>query len=155
MSAEETGNAPDIEAICARHAQREGPLMPILHDVQRRHGYISNDAVRRIAQYLNLSRAEVYGVVTFYHDFREAAPKTHVLKVCRAEACQAVGGREVWATAESLAADPGCTVEVEAVYCLGNCPCAPSVQFDERTLGRFTPERVSGLITGARGGRPS
>lgn len=152
MRVEDSDNAPAIEAICARHAQREGPLLPILHDVQRTHGYISNDAIGRIAQYLNLSRAEVFGVVSFYHDFRDAAPRPHVLKVCRAEACQAVGGREVWATAESLAADPDCQVEVEAVYCLGNCPCAPSVQFDDHTLGRFTPERVSSLITGARGG---
>jgi formate dehydrogenase subunit gamma len=149
------GHSPDIEAICARHGSREAPLLPILHDVQADHGYISEDAIRRIAQYLNLTRAEVYGVVGFYHDFHDAARRPHVLKVCRAEACQAVGGRAVWATAEALAADPDCQVEVEAVYCLGNCPCAPSVQFDERTLGRFTPERVSGLINSAQEGAVS
>lgn len=150
MSEEDNGSR-DIEAICAAHAHKQGPLLPVLHDVQRQQGCVSTEAIGRIARYLNLSRAEVYGVVTFYHDFRQVEPRRHVLKVCRAEACQAVGGRAVWATAESLAAESGCAVEVEAVYCLGNCPCAPSVQFDGRTLGRFTAERVSGLITGASG----
>ncbi|MFA9461819.1 NAD(P)H-dependent oxidoreductase subunit E [Thiohalorhabdus sp. Cl-TMA] len=155
MSKDETGDALEIESICARHEQREGPLLAILHEVQEGHGYISNEAVGRIAHYLNLTRAEVYGVVTFYPDLREEPPRPHMLKVCRAEACQAAGGREVWATAEAMAADPDCQVEVEPVYCLGNCPCGPAVQMDERTLGRFTPEKVSALIAGASGGSSS
>ncbi|MEQ8800341.1 MAG: NAD(P)H-dependent oxidoreductase subunit E [Salinisphaeraceae bacterium] len=155
MSAEETAKPGQVEAICERHANREGPLLPILHDLQAAFGYVPGEAIGEVARYLNLSRAEVYGVVTFYHDFRRTPPRPHSLKVCRAEACQAVGGREVWATASSLAADPACRVDVEAVYCLGNCPCAPSAQFDERTLGRLTPDCVSSLIAGAVGGEAS
>ena len=151
MNEELNGQEPDIDVICTRHAEHEAPLLPILHDVQARYGYISHAAIRQIAHFLNLTRAEVYGVVSFYHDFRKSPPRSHVLKICRAEACQAVGGRSVWEAAKTLAADPNCQVQVEAVYCLGNCPCAPSVQFDDRTLGRFTPERVSALISGARG----
>lgn len=151
MNTDVNSKTPEIEAICARHAHLEGPMLPILHDVQAHYGHVSHDAVGRIAKYLNLTRAEVYGVVSFYHDFRDASPRPHVLKVCRAEACQAVGGRAVWAAAESLASDPDCPVEIEAVYCLGNCPCAPSVQLDGRTLGRVTPERVSGLVAAADG----
>jgi len=155
MNGDDAHDPPDIESICARHAQREGPLLPILHDVQACYGHISTDAIRRIAHYLNLSRAEVFGVVTFYTDFRQQVPRRHLLKICRAEACQAVGGRDVWATAETLVAAPDCTVEVEAVYCLGNCPCGPSVQFDDRTLGRFTPQRVAVLVANAPEGMTS
>ncbi|MDN5863868.1 MAG: NAD(P)H-dependent oxidoreductase subunit E [Gammaproteobacteria bacterium] len=134
-----------IDDICERHARRDAPLLPILHEVQDRFGYISDAAIRRIAEALNLTRAEVFGVVSFYHDFRDRPARRRRLRVCRAEACQAVGGREVWAAAEALAAEPDSPFEVQAVYCLGNCACAPSVQLDGRTLGRFTPERVSRL----------
>lgn len=146
----EGDEAPSIESLCARHARKDGPLLAILHDVQAHLGYVSNDAVRRVARSLNRSRAEVYGVVSFYTDLRTEPPRRHVLKVCRAEACQAAGGREVWGAAEAAAANADSNVEVEAVYCLGNCACGPSVQFDGRALGRFTPARVSALIAGVR-----
>ncbi len=146
---------PQIAAICAIHAASNGPLLPILHDVQGHYGYVPDEAIQQIADELNLSRAEVYGVVTFYHDFHREPQAAHTLKVCRAEACQAVGGREVWAAA-STASTSSSDVDLEAVYCLGNCACAPSVQLDGRTIGRMSPERVAGLFTsGQRTGAPS
>lgn len=122
--------------------------MPILHEVQATQGCVTDQAVVEIAQALNLSRAEVFGVVTFYHDFHRAPQQTHSLKVCRAEACQAVGGREVWAAATTAAQNNGAEVALEAVYCLGNCACAPSVQLDGRTLGRMDAQRVTALFAG-------
>lgn len=143
-----------IIEICARHVAKDGPLLPILHDVQAHFGYISDDTIQVIADELNLSRAEIFGVVTFYHDFHRE-PQTHHLKVCRAEACQAVGGRAVWAAA-STAAENGDDIKLEAVYCLGNCACAPSVQLDGRTIGRMDPERVATLFAASgRAGAPS
>lgn len=141
--------------ICARHAAKEGALLPILHDVQAQYGYVPDEAIQAIADELNLSRAEIFGVVTFYHDFHREPQRKHHLKVCRAEACQAVGGRAVWAAA-STAAENGGDVQLEAVYCLGNCACAPSVQLDGRTIGRMNPERVATLFAaGGRTGVPS
>lgn len=133
----------EVRVICREHVHSAGPLLPILHAVQVRFGYISKEAQATVAHELNLSRAEVHGVVSFYADFRAAPPKTHVLKVCRAEACQAVGGRAVWEAASTVGSD---VVEVEPVYCLGNCACAPSAQLDGRTLGRIDPAHVRMLI---------
>lgn len=106
-----------IEQIVATHRHREGPLLPILHDVQAAFGFISEDAIRTIAHELNLTRAEVFGVVSFYHDFRQA-PAAPKLKLCRAEACQARG-------VEVLVAqiDEG---QIETVYCLGLCSVGPA-----------------------------
>ncbi|GAB3671188.1 NAD(P)H-dependent oxidoreductase subunit E [Salinisphaera aquimarina] len=146
---------PQIAAICAIHAASNGPLLPILHDVQGHFGYVSDEAIQQIADELNLSRADVFGVVTFYHDFHRKAQASHTLKVCRAEACQAVGGREVWSAA-TTASQRSEDVDLEAVYCLGNCACAPSVQLDGRTIGRMSPERVAGLFSaGGHSGAPS
>lgn len=150
MDMENRQTDSDIQAICTHHAEREAPLLPILHEVQQAYGFIPPSAIGEIAQCLNLSRAEVYGVVSFYTDFRQQAPRQHSLKVCRAEACQAMGGRAIWAAAQAAAADAACDVEVEAVYCLGNCPCAPSIQFDGRALGRLSPARIAGLIASAQ-----
>ena len=145
-----------VAEICARHADEEGPVLPILHDVQAHFGYVPDAAIGEIAQALNLSRAEVYGVVTFYHDFHREPPRSHSLKVCRAEACQAVGGRDVWAAARTAADSGDADIDLEAVYCLGNCACAPSVQLDGRTIGRMNVERVSALFAaGGRAGAPS
>jgi formate dehydrogenase subunit gamma len=135
-----------ISEICARHSVREGPLLPVLHEVQAHYGYVPDAAIQHVADALNLTRAEVFGVVSFYHDFHREPQRTHQLKVCRAEACQAVGGRDVWTAAATAAANGG-DVQLEAVYCLGNCACAPSVQLDGRTLGRMDAERVSALFT--------
>lgn len=133
----------EVRAICRDYADSAGPLLPILHAIQARYGHISRQAQAIVAHALNLSRAEVHGVVSFYADFHDTPPKAHVLKVCRAEACQAVGGRAVWEAASAAGSD---TVEVEPVYCLGNCACAPSAQLDGRTLGRIDPVRVRSLI---------
>jgi formate dehydrogenase subunit gamma len=147
---------PEVVAICARHQASDGPLLPILHDVQAHHGYVSDEAIQQIAEELNLSRAEVFGVVTFYHDFHREPQRTHSLKVCRAEACQSVGGRDVWAAASTAAENGQGDVQLEAVYCLGNCACAPSVQMDGRTIGRMNAERVSALFSaGNSAGVPS
>ncbi|NNC22615.1 formate dehydrogenase [Salinisphaera sp. USBA-960] len=136
-----------VRAICADHADQPTPLLPILHAVQAHLGYVPDTSIGEIAYALNQTRAEIFGVLSFYHDFRREPPKLHTLKVCRAEACQAVGGRAVWSAAAS-AADNGGDVDVEAVYCLGNCACAPAVQLNGHTLGRVTPERVSNLVAG-------
>lgn len=148
MAATNDQEQSKIRAICAAHVSAEGPLLPTLHEVQATLGHVSDQAIVEIAQTLNLSRAEVFGVVTFYHDFHRAPQRTHSLKVCRAEACQAVGGREVWAAANTAAHNSGADIALEAVYCLGNCACAPSVQLDGRTIGRMDAQRVSTLFAG-------
>lgn len=140
-----TGPHPSYDDICAivdQHRDLEGPLLPILHSVQAAFGYVPASAVPVIADALNLSRAEVHGVVSFYHDFRNAPPGRHILQICRAEACQAVGGDAVAAAALSrLGVDwHGTTadgaVTVLPVYCLGLCACGPAALVDGRPLGR-------------------
>jgi formate dehydrogenase subunit gamma len=136
------------EAIVARWASAEGPLLPILKELQATFGCVPREAVPVVAQALNLSRAEVHGVVSFYHDFRDAPPGRRVLRVCRAEACQSMGG-EAAATAllARLGIDWGGTtadgaVTVEAVYCLGLCAVAPAALVDDEPVGRLTAERL-------------
>jgi len=132
----------------------EGALLPILHAVQDRLGYVPRESVAVIAKGLHLSRAEVHGVVTFYHHFRHAPPGRRVMRVCRAEACQAVGANELVEHAcRSLGVGLGETtpdgeVTLEAVYCLGNCACGPSVMVGEELHGRVTPERFDALAAG-------
>lgn len=143
-----TTKCVDVDAIvrevCVAHAGATTSLLDILHGVQEHIGYIPDEAVRLIAEELNMSRAQVFGVVTFYHDFRRKPQVAHTLKVCRAEACQSVGGRDIWAAA--TLADTGGQVDVEPVYCLGNCACAPAVQYDGRTIGRVDVPKVSALL---------
>jgi formate dehydrogenase subunit gamma len=137
----------------------EGALLPILHAIQDEFGYVDEAAVPVIADELNLSRAEVHGVVSFYHDFRRHAPGRHIVKICRAEACQSVGGRESEAHAkERLNADFHETsadgrYTLEPVYCLGNCACAPSAMIDGKLHGRVTPRRFDQLIDALEVGR--
>jgi formate dehydrogenase subunit gamma len=130
----------------------EGALLPILHAIQDEFGYIDAAAVPVIADELNLSRAEVHGVISFYHDFRKQAPGKHIVKICRAEACQSVGGRESEAHAKErlntgfheTSADGRYTLD--PVYCLGNCACGPSAMIDGKLYGRVTPKRLDQLI---------
>lgn len=136
---------PSVTEICGRHAGEAGALLPILHEIQRAHGCVSGAAVTEIAAALNLTRAEVDGVVSFYADFTTTPRASRVLKVCRAEACQATGSQAVWDAAVAAAAQGG-GVEVEAVYCLGNCACGPSALHGDELLGRLDPERVSHLV---------
>lgn len=144
-------DAERVKAICAAHAGREGPLLPILHDVQRAFGCVPRDAIPVIAHALNLTRAEVYGVVTFYHDFREEPAGRRVIKICRAEACQAMGGAAVgdallkqfgidW---KGTSADGAVTVE--PVYCLGLCSVAPAALVDGEPHGRVEASHLIAL----------
>jgi formate dehydrogenase subunit gamma len=129
----------------------EGPLLPILHAVQEAFGHVPEAAIPVIAEELNLTRAEVYGVVTFYHDFRPAPAGRHVIKLCRAEACQSMGAEALIAHAERLlgvslgetSADG--RVTLEAVYCLGLCATSPAALVDGRPVGRLTPDTVDML----------
>jgi formate dehydrogenase subunit gamma len=149
---EETTHTDLVLAIVARLREEPGPLLPILHAVQEELGFIPSDAVTLIAGELNLSRAEVHGVVTVYHDFRMSPAGRHIVKMCRAEACQAMGGQAVISRAEEcLGARMGHTsddgrVSLEPVYCLGLCATAPSALVDGRPVGRLTGSRIDALL---------
>ena len=129
--------------------------MPVLHAIQDALGYVPPDALPRVALALNLSRAEVHGVVTFYHDFRTSPPGRRIVKICRAEACQSMGAEALVAHAEaSLGVALGATrgdgwVTLEPVYCLGNCACSPAVLIDGELHGRVTPARLDELTRSA------
>lgn len=134
--------------IIQRHAGREGALLPILHDVQATFGCVPSEAVPAIAHALNLTRAEVHGVVSFYHDFRDRPAGRHVLKICRAEACQSVHGE---ALAEQVLAHfgvgwggttPDGRITVEATYCLGLCASGPSAMLDGEPIARLTTASI-------------
>lgn len=144
--------APRIAEILAAHQHREGALLPILHDVQAEFGHIPQAALPQIAQGLNISRAEVHGVVTFYHDFREVPAGRHVIKLCRAEACQAVGGDALAAHARAkLGVDwhettPDGAVTLEPVFCLGLCACGPAALIDGQVQGRMDAAKLDALL---------
>ena len=130
-----------IADIVAEHAHREGPLLPILHDVQKAFGHVSEDAMRDIAQALNLTRAEVYGVVSFYHDFRKEAEARPILKLCRAEACKARGVDALVPIAENQS-----RVKVEPVYCLGLCAVGPAALVGDQVIARLDATRLRSLL---------
>jgi formate dehydrogenase subunit gamma len=148
--------AARVEEILRAHDGLEGPLLPVLHAVQGVFGYIPQNALPVIAQHLNLSRAEVHGVISFYHDFREEPAGRHVLKLCRAEACQAMGADRVAAHArEALGigwhqTTTDGTITLEPVFCLGLCACAPAALVDGRVLGRVDEARLDALIAEVR-----
>ncbi len=141
-----------IEAAIARQKDQPGALLPLLHEIQDGLGHVPPEALPSIAKALNLSRADVHGVVTFYHHFRSAKPGKHVLRVCRAEACQAMGSEKLLDhVLSSLKTRLGETtadnrVTVEAVYCLGNCACSPAVMVDDDLHGRVTPARFDEIV---------
>jgi formate dehydrogenase subunit gamma len=140
------------EAIITANLPAEGALLPILHEIQAEFGHIPEDAVRLVAARLNLSRAEVHGVVSFYHDFRHAPAGRHVLKLCRAEACQAMGSEaNAKALLQRLGLGWGETSQdgrltVEPVYCLGLCACAPSAMLDDELHGRLDTAGLDALL---------
>ena len=134
----------DLLAILARHQDKEGPLLPILHDVQEAWGHIPNAAVPVIAGSLNLSRAEVHGTISFYHDFRRVPLERTVLKLCRAEACQARGADRIAAALESVGA-----VAVEPVYCLGLCASGPSAMIGKQVFARLDEQAAIALAKDA------
>ena len=142
--------------IIARHARLEGATLVILHALQEAFGYVPEPAIPMVASALNLSRAEVHGVFTFYHDFRHQPAGRHVLKLCRAEACQAAGGDALAARAEAkLGISLGHTtaderVTLEPIYCLGLCATAPSAMLDGRVIGRLDEPRLDALVAEAQ-----
>ncbi|WP_306031112.1 formate dehydrogenase subunit gamma [Stappia sp. MMSF_3263] len=144
--------AERTSAVVEELAQLEGPLLPILHAVQQEFGFVPAGALPVIAEGLNLSRAEVHGVMSFYHDFREKPAGRHVVKVCRAEACQSMGGDAVAERMrERLGVDWHETtadgnVTLEPVFCLGLCACAPAAMVDERLVGRVDEARAVALL---------
>lgn len=156
LSSLTTAERDVVTAACAQWKSLPGALLPILHAVQDKLGFVPKDAVPLIARELNLSRAEVHGVISFYHYFRTHRPGRHVIYLCRAEACQALGAAHLEKHAKSsLGVDfHGTTsdgaVTLEPVYCLGNCALGPSVMVDDRLQGRVTPERFDELVTTAR-----
>ena len=141
-----------ISTILQTQKNLKGALLPILHEIQAQLDYVPADAVSLIAEALNLSRAEVHGVISFYHFFKTTQPGKHTLQVCRAESCQAVGGRELEAYAkERLEIEYHQTtkdniVSLEPVYCLGNCACSPSVRVGDEVHGLMTPAKLDALI---------
>jgi formate dehydrogenase subunit gamma len=156
QNSQEAWSAERTAQIIAEHRGREGPLLPILHAVQQAFGCVPAQAVPIIAEALNISRAEAHGVITFYHDFKSEPQGRHVLKLCRAEACQAAGGEALLARAAAkLGVAVGGTtgdrrVTLEPVYCLGLCATAPSAMLDGRVVGRIDEKRLDALVAEAQ-----
>lgn len=143
-----------VAAVLAAHAGQDGALLPILHDLQAEFGYVPPESYDAIAEALRLSRAEVAGVVGFYHDFRAAPAARHVIKLCRAEACQAMGGAATQARLErALGMKLGETrgsVTLEAVYCLGLCACGPAAMVGDRLVGRLDDTAIAAIAEEVR-----
>ena len=155
MTSATSGNgaaAAPVREIAERHAARAGGLLPALHAIQDHLGYVPDESVPVIAEVFNLSRAEVHGVISFYHLFRTSPPGRKTLYLCRAEACQAMGARELERHAKArlgiefheTTADR--RFSLEPIYCLGNCACSPAVMIDDFVHGRVTPERLDALL---------
>jgi formate dehydrogenase subunit gamma len=132
-----------LDAIIAVHRRREAPLMPILNDVQAEFGCVSEETRRHIAQALNLTRAEVHGMVSFYHDYHETKAELPILKLCRAEACQSRGSEALAARAEAMANG---RAEIKAVYCLGLCSVGPNAMIGESVHARLDEPALEALI---------
>ena len=132
-------------------------LVQILQTIVTRFGWVPEETIRQLAEELNLSRADVHGVVEYYHDFRTEEPGKHIVKICQAEACQAMGSRELTEYAEKTLAmslhDTENDVTLEPVYCLGNCACSPAVMIDGKTYGRVDESRFNALLDTLQGDR--
>lgn len=141
-----------VRNVIASLKDKPGALLPILHGIQDTLGYVPPDSIPLIAEALNLSRAEVHGVIGFYHYFRTAPPGQHTLYVCRAESCQAMGSEALETYAKKhLGIDYHETTRdqafsLEPVYCLGNCACSPAIMVDKEVYGRVTPERFDEIM---------
>lgn len=152
----DTVRIDSLEALFDRYGQTEGALLPILHAIQSAEGYVPASAVPRIADRLNLSRAEVHGVISYYHHFRDKPAGKIVVQICRAEACQAVGG-EVLASEAARVLDCDFhqttrdgSLTLEPVYCLGQCACGPSVMINDDVYARMNIERLKLMVERAR-----
>ena len=140
-------HSEQVAAILAAQRDRPGALLPILHDIQDALGYIPPDVVAQIANTLNLSRAEVHGVITFYHHFRTTRPARHTIQICCAEACQSMGSERLVQHAEKkLAHREQSECELHPVYCLGLCATSPAMMVDGQLHARVTPEKFDKLI---------
>lgn len=134
----------------------EGPLLPILHGIQHEFGYVPREALPLIASELNLSRAEVHGVVTFYHDYRSHPAGRHVLKLCQAESCQSMGSDAVAARLKQLLGidfhetTKDGSVTLEPVYCLGMCACSPAAMLDGEVIGRLDTDKIDEIVAEVR-----
>ena len=143
-----------IHDILAAHRGGEGALLPILHDVQAAFGHVPPDALPVIAADLNISRADAHGVMSFYHDFREEPAGRRVLKLCRAEACQAMGADALADHARAASGldwhgtTPDGALTLEPVFCLGLCACAPAAMVDGRVVGRLDAARLDAILAG-------
>jgi formate dehydrogenase subunit gamma len=143
---------PLILSVLEREKDTPGALLPILHAIQEGVGYIPDAAVPEIAHALNLSQAEVRGVISFYHDFRTTPPARHILRLCHAESCQSMGGAQLAAQLrEHLGLDDHGTtadgqVSLRPVYCLGACACSPALELDGQLHARLTPEGLRELV---------
>jgi formate dehydrogenase subunit gamma len=137
-------DAEPLEMAVARHGSEEGALLPILNDIQAAYGFVSEDAIRSIANALNLTRAEVHGVVSFYHDFKSASDSRPVIKLCRAEACQARGVEALVAGAPQQD-----RVTIETVYCLGLCSVGPAALLGDKLHARLDADRLAALVQSA------
>ncbi len=141
--------AAAVAAAVATHRDEQGALLAVLQSVQAELGWLPPGVVPEVAAALNITRADVHGVVTFYPDLREQAPAPHLLRVCAAEACQAVGARDLLAYAtERVSGDP--QVELAHVFCLGNCALGPSAELDGRLVGRVGRASLDRLLEGTR-----
>jgi formate dehydrogenase subunit gamma len=147
-----------ITRIVEKHRHEPGALLPILHDIQDALRYVPREAVGLIAHGLNLSRAEVHGVLSFYHHFRTAPPGRHTIYVCRAESCQSMGaGALIEHAKDKLGVDLHDTTRdgaftLEPIYCLGNCACSPAMMIDDEVYGRVTPDRFDEAVRMVKNG---
>ncbi|MBD9439432.1 formate dehydrogenase subunit gamma [Pseudomonas sp. PDM04] len=145
-----------VNSLLERHAGSAGALLPLLHDIQERIGYIPDVAVPEIAHALNQSQAEIRGVISFYHDFRTAPPARHILRLCRAESCQSRGAEQLAAQLrERLQLDDHGSsadghISLRPVYCLGACACSPALELDGRVHARLSAERLDALLDACR-----
>jgi formate dehydrogenase subunit gamma len=142
-----------VSDVVARMKEKPGALLPILHAIQAALGYVPSAAVPIIAEGLNLSRAEVHGVISFYHYFRDNPPGRHTIHLCRAEACQSMNQKALEAHAKKMLGVDfhGTTANgafsFEPVYCLGNCACSPAIMVDGELYGRVTPDRFDDIVS--------
>jgi len=140
--------------LCELHNNKSDALLEILHSVQKDQGYLSDAALRTIAQCLNISRAEIHGVVSFYHDYKFEPAASVTVKICKAEACQAVGANDFITEAENYyevtLGEKSKDVKLEASYCLGNCALGPAIMIDNKLYGRATLESLSKLVAEAK-----
>lgn len=145
-------NGETVSLVISHLKSNPSSLLTILHGIQDKLGYIPDDSISTIAKELNLSKADVHGVISFYHHFRFTPPGRHIVRICRAEACQSIGSNALIAHAMTQLGigfhetTENNAITLEPIYCLGNCACSPSMMIDEQLYGRVTPEKFDQLI---------